>query len=132
VSIPSEKTDLHVWGEFRWTIPFPWPIPDLVRVVYRMDLRSTFVWIEALNAVNALERSASAWATWPYHISEDPWLQLEFPTEGRVSLEASTTVWVFPEIGVTSYPIRLWIDFRAAGWYSVGGENFHHWWVEQL
>ncbi|KPJ49565.1 MAG: hypothetical protein AMJ38_03110, partial [Dehalococcoidia bacterium DG_22] len=128
--LPIEWLDLHIWGVFRWTIPLPWPIPDLTRTVYRMDLWASFACVPAFNVAGG-GGWAEAWAVWPYHMFDEPWVQVHQYSMSEVGVEARTTVWVFPEIAWASYPVSLWIDFWCPHYYSGGGSGFHHWWLKE-
>lgn len=133
---PMDFASFHIWGEFRWTIPFPSPIPDLVDVKYRMDLRATFVWVEWVGdfwTCNVTAGTATAWAEWPYYIFDDPQLNAERITESRAAIEAEVTVWFLAELVVVAWPARLWIDFWVPPpQYGGGGSGIHYWWLEEV
>jgi len=134
VNFPVKTATYHEWGEFRWTIPMPWPIPDRFRVEYRMDLTATFVWLElggVYYAAFGQPNYTSAWPEWPYYIFDEPWIQYDQESPDKLKVTAGTAVWLFPEWATAGYPIRLWMEFLAPNQVTYWGTGFHYYWAEE-
>jgi hypothetical protein len=126
---PVGTLDLHIHGEFNWTIPIPL-FPDLVDTKYEMHMWVSFTWLNQLNIAGLGSTYAWAEADSPYYINMDP-LIIATPSGGfsQWNVEARVTVEVFPWITQMAYPVSLWIDFWIPGIWSPGGSGFHYWWA---
>jgi hypothetical protein len=98
-----------------------------------MDLNVTFAWVEGFNVAgfpHPNTDTASAWAVWPYHIWDDPWIEYDQVAPDKVKAGATVNVFLFPEFSSVFYPISLWIEFQPPNQIAYGAEHFHRWWLD--
>jgi len=128
---PVKSQDLGAHGELRWTVPFPWPIPDIVVVEYRMDFWVTFIWADYFNVSIPSRYSCFTDFWYPYYIGDDPKMSEEDTSGNRTSwrVECEAFVWLFPEFYYVGWPIKVWIDWEIPGYYGGAGEGFSRWWI---
>jgi hypothetical protein len=127
-----ETATFHSHGEFRFTIPLPWPIPDLVRVKYRMDMWTTFTWSNGFNVAMLSGLYGDTDYEYPYYIDEgDSQFEMDQDWDSDVEVSFTALVWLFPEFYYFSYPINMWIRLEVPGYVYGGGFGFHRWWIHE-
>jgi len=127
---PVSLQRIHGHAEFRWTIHFAWPIPDLVDVKYSMDFGVEMAWLDYFNI--SVPNSSYCFVNdeFPYRL-EPPWVKYEpiYPGPAGWRLECKTRVWVFPDLVFMGYPARIWIDWQIPGYYDGDASGFHKYWM---
>lgn len=128
----SQRVRIH--AEFRWTIAFPFPIPDWVRVKYNMTMGVEMVWLDFFNISAPTRFYCYAGDEWPFTL-EPPWfdrVEPFYPGPAAWMFECKTRVWICPEIVFVGYPASVWIYWQIPGRFGGGVSPewaFHKWWV---